>query len=158
MKIGKIGIFSIISVAALSLAGCTGAEDTPPPSATPKPTSSAELSQVRFAGHQEYLSELGKESMIIARSESKGSADIKLEAIPKTLDSVGFLVSCTPATEWEIQYSDGSLIGSSDCNDAPQPTAIIEIPTEQIKGDRVKLKIKNGTESWVTVYATTEND
>ena len=90
MKIGKIGICSIISVAALSLAGCTSADDPPSPSATPQPASSAELSQVRFAGHQEYLGELGKESMIVARSESKGPADIKLDAIPKALDSVDF--------------------------------------------------------------------
>ncbi len=151
-------------VLSASLSACTVTNEPPQASpshdaTTPASSPSESASVSPFETHSEYLSKFEEPTEVVSQVEGLGSAILEIGDLPAEYDSVGFIVSCTEPSSWEIQFSDGTSLGGSDCGDANSSgTDSVSVPIGQLREETARLKISDDVDVWATVFATVETE
>lgn len=161
MKNSIHGVLVGFMAASLVLTGCTNSDKDSASSAEPGPTANPvgeeQSSVARFEEHKKLIEDFDDPSEIVSQVESNGSVKLRIGDLPARYDSVGFMVSCTGTSEWEVQFSNGSSFGGSNCgDDVPGSTASISLPITQLTEEEAWLDIEGEVKVWATVFATNE--
>ncbi|MFJ2618873.1 hypothetical protein [Glutamicibacter sp. NPDC087344] len=105
------------------------------------------------------MSKFEEPTEVVSQVEVRGSALLELGDLPAEYDSVGFIVSCTEPSSWEIEFSDGTSIKGSDCGDANSGgTDSVSVTIGQLREETARLKTSDDVDVWATVFATVETE
>ena len=157
------GLISLTSALVLTLSACTtstsatissekAVEQIPSSTASASPEQSPDL----LKEHAEILGQSYEPFQILNEVKSVGSTTLRIGKLPEGCDSVGFMISCEPTSEWNVLLPSGAKAGSSDCDSNSGFFASISVPKQQINADEVQLELTEKVPVWVTVFATNE--
>ncbi len=164
MKTRIYGVFAVVAMAGIGLTGCTAGGGSaaapsqepsvaPAQSSAPKTSKTAEETVSPFGKQQESVNKLLKDTTILSQVHTKGSLSIAIGELPGKYESVGFLINCSAASAWELQYENGKTFASGSCGPDVPADPGIEVSVDSLQSETVTFAMKDKVEVWATSYA-----